>query len=64
MYDYVRAQRGSQQMINAAIKAEKMQNDDIFFNETGIEEEDVEPSLKRLGLEEDPEVKAIMDEYA
>ena len=39
-------------MINAVIKVEKLKADDHFFNETGIEEEDVEPSIKRLNLEE------------
>ena len=35
-------------MINAVIKVEKLKADDKFFNETGIEEADVEPSIKRL----------------
>ena len=51
-------------MINAIIKVEKLKADDIFFNQTGFEEEDVEPSIKELGLEEDPELKAVIDEYA
>ena len=37
--------------------------DDHFFNETGIEEEDVEPSIKRLNLENDEEFKAIIEEF-
>jgi hypothetical protein len=37
-------------MINAIIKVEKLKADDIFFNETGFEEEDVEPSVARLNL--------------
>jgi hypothetical protein len=40
-------------MINAIIKVEKLRADDMFFNETGIEEEDVEPSIVRLEMEED-----------
>ena len=50
-------------MINAVIKVEKLKADDHFFNETGIEEEDVEPSVKRLNLEEDEEFKAIIEDY-
>ena len=50
-------------MINAVIKVEKLKADDHFFNETGIEEEDVEPSLKRLNLEQDEEFKAIVEEF-
>ena len=50
-------------MVNAVIKVEQIKADDQFFNETGIEEEDVEPSIKRLGLEQDPELKAIIDDY-
>ena len=51
-------------MINAIIKVEKLKADDIFFNQTGLEEEDVEPSMKELGLEEDAEIKAIVDDFA
>jgi len=50
-------------MINAVIKVEKLKADDHFFNETGIEEEDVEPSIKRLDMEEDEEFKAIIEEF-
>ena len=63
MYEFVRSQRVAPQMINAVIKVEKLKADDHFFNETGIEEEDVEPSLKRLDLEDDEEFKAIVEEY-
>jgi len=51
MYEFVRSQRVAPQMINAVIKVEKLKADDVFFNETGIEEEDVEPSIKRMDLE-------------
>ena len=63
MYDFVRTQRVAPQMINAVIKVEKLKADDRFFNETGIEEEDVEPNIKRLNLEEDEEFKEIIEEY-
>merc|ERR1712012_419993 len=63
MYDFVRSQRVAPQMINAVIKVEKLKADDHFFNETGVEEEDVEPNIKRLGLEEEEEFKAIIEEY-
>ena len=63
MYDYVRTQRVPPQMINAVIKVEKLKADDVFFNETGFEEEDVEPNVKRLGLEEDDDFKAIIEEF-
>lgn len=63
MYDLVKTQRVAPQMVNAVIQVEKLKADDHFFNETGIEEEDVEPSIKRLGLEEDEELKAIQEEF-
>lgn len=63
MYEFVRTQRVAPQMINAVIKVEKLKADDHFFNETGIEEEDVEPSIKRLEMEEDEDFKAIIEEY-
>ena len=44
-------------------EVEKLKADDKFFIDTGIEEEDVEPSVKRLGLEEDEEFKAIIEKY-
>merc|ERR1711988_1636222 len=63
MYEFVRSQRVAPQMINAVIKVEKLKADDHFFNETGIEEEDVEPSIKRLDLENDEEFKTIVEEF-
>lgn len=63
MYEMVRTQRIPPQMINAIIKVEKLKADDEFFNAFGIEEEDVEPSIKRLGLEEDEEMKQIMNDW-
>lgn len=63
MYDFVRTQKVAPQMINAVIKVEKLKADDKFFNETGIEEEDVEPNIKRLDLEKDDEFKAIIEQY-
>ena len=63
MYELVKTQRVAPQMVNAVIQVEKLKADDHFFNETGIEEEDVEPSIKRLGLEEDEELKAIQEEF-
>jgi len=64
MYEIVRAQRLAPHMINAIIKVEKLRADDMFYNETSIEEEDVEPSIERLKLEEDEEYKAIIEEWA
>jgi len=63
MYEFVRSQRVAPQMINAVIKVEKLKADDVFFNDTGIEEEDVEPSIKKLDLENDDEFKAIIEEF-
>ncbi len=64
MYMIVRAQKLQPAMINALIKVEKLKADDQFFNETGIEEEDVEPNIKRLGLDKDPEYLALIENYA
>lgn len=63
MYEFVRTQKVAPQMINAVIKVEKLKADDKFFNETGIEEEDVEPNIKRMDLEKDDEFKAIIEQY-
>lgn len=64
MYMIVRQQKLQPQMINALIKVEKLKADDVFFNESGIEEEDVEPSIKRLALEKEDEYKKIVDEWS
>jgi len=63
MYGIVRSQRVAPQMINAIIKVEKLRSDDVFFNDTGIEEEDVEPNIERLSLEEDKEFLTLREEY-
>lgn len=64
MYMLVRQQKLQPQMINALIKVEKLKADDMFFNESGIEEEDVEPSIKRLNLETDEEYLRIVEEWS
>lgn len=63
MYEIVRSQRVAPDMINAIIKVEKLRADDIFFNETGIEEEDVEPSIRRLGLENSEEYMSVVNSF-
>ena len=63
MYEIVRSQKIQPQMINAIIRVEKLRADDIFFNETSIEEEDVEPSCMRLKLDDDAEYMAIINEF-
>lgn len=63
MYFIVKQQKMQPAMINALIKVEKLRADDQFFNDTGIEEEDVEPSIKRLDLEKEPEYIAIVENY-
>lgn len=64
MYEIVRSQRLAPHMINSIIKVEKIRSDDTFFIDTGIEEEDVEPSIQRLKMEEDEEYKSIVEDYA
>lgn len=63
MYELVRRQQLAPSVINNVIKAEEMRAQDLFFNETQIEEADVEPNVERLGLLEDPDFKAIIAEY-
>jgi len=64
MYELVRRQQLPPHVINNVIKAEEMRAQDLFFCETQIEECDIEPNIERLNLLEDPEFKAIVDEYA
>jgi len=44
------------------LKTEKTKQEDLFFNEMGYEEEDVDPNIARLGIFDDPELKAIRAE--
>lgn len=53
MYNLVRAQRLDPNIINSVIKTEELKAGDKFFSEMGFEESDVEPNMKRLGLEQD-----------
>lgn len=64
MYMIVKTQKLQPQMINALIKVEKLKADDMFFNDTNIEEEDVEPSIKRLDMEKDEAYTTIIEKYA
>jgi hypothetical protein len=50
MYEIVRTQKPQPAIINSLIELEKLKAFDTFFIDTGFEEEDVEPSIKRLCL--------------
>jgi len=63
MYNLVRSQRMDPGLINSVIKTEELKAGDDFYNETGFEEADVEPSIKRLDLVEDEEIKAIVKDF-
>ena len=63
MYELVRTQKMQPQMVNAVIQMEKLKADDIFFNQTGIEEADIEPNIQRLNLDQDEEFNAILEEF-
>lgn len=64
MYMLVRSNRVAGNMVNGVIKIEKLKADDIFFNEFGFEEYDVEPNVFKLGLDKDPEYLAIVNEFS
>lgn len=64
MYELVRRQQLPPNIINTVIKSEELRAQDLFFNETGIEECDVEPNIERLELIEDPDFKAIIEEFS
>jgi len=63
MYNLVRSQRMHPGLINSVIKTEELKAGDDFYNETGFEEADVEPSIRRLGLVEDEEIKKIVTDF-
>jgi hypothetical protein len=64
MYELVRRQQLPPSVINNVIKAEEMRAQDLFFCETEIEECDIEPNIERLDLINDPEFKAIIDDFS
>lgn len=63
MYNLVRSQRMHPGLINSVIKTEELKAGDDFYNETGFEEADVEPSIRKLGLIDDAEISAIVKDY-
>lgn len=63
MYAIVRKQHMPADMINSVIMFEKEKADDQFFVETGVEEDDVEHTVKALKLDQDAEYKKIVSEY-
>ena len=63
MYDFVKQQRDHPSLINTRVRSEEMKQSDRLFNETGIEEADVEPSIARLNLSEDAEYKEVVEEW-
>lgn len=63
MYELVRRQRLAPDAVNSIIKLEELKAGDLFFNETGIEEYVVEPSIEALGLKDDPEFLAIIQDF-
>lgn len=62
LFQLVKSQKMPPNVLHTLMKNEKMKQDDIFFNEMGFEESDVEPSIKRLGIKDDPELVAIKKE--
>ena len=62
IFEIVKSQKLPPQLIHMLMKTEKMKQEDMFFNEMGFEEEDVEPSILRLGIKDDPELVAIREE--
>lgn len=60
MYELVRRQRLPPDAVNQIIKFEELKAGDLFFNETGIEENRVEPALIALNMKEDPEFVEIV----
>lgn len=64
MYAIVRKQHMPSEMINSVILFEKEKADDQFFVETGVEEDDVDHSVKETNMEADEEYKKIVDDYA
>jgi len=63
MYELVRRQRLPPDAVNQIIKYEELKAGDLFFNETNIEENLVEPNLDALKMKEDPEFLAIISEF-
>ena len=63
MYELVRRQRLPPDAVNQIIKFEELKAGDLFFNETNIEENEVEPALDALKLKEDPEFLAIIADF-
>jgi len=63
VHTLVRTQQVDPGNMNAVITIEKMKADDRLFKETGLDARDLDPNIVRLQLENDAEIKAIVEEH-
>lgn len=65
IYELIRRNRGMpRDVIDWLISMQEMREGDNFFAETGIDDEDIEPNITRLGMQQDPELIAIKKDFA
>ena len=55
MYDFVKSHKDNPNLINSRVRQEELKQNDLLFIKLGIEESDVEPSIQRLGMDQDEE---------
>ena len=60
MYDFVRANKDHPQIVNSRVRSEELKQSDLLFVKLGIEEADVEPSIRRLNMTKDDDYKKIV----
>ena len=60
MFDFVRANKDHPQIINSRVRSEELKQSDLLFVKLGIEEADVEPSIRRLNMTKDEDYKRIV----
>ena len=60
MYDFVRANKDHPQIVNSRVRSEELKQSDLLFVKLGIEEADIEPSIRRLNMTKDDDYKKIV----
>ena len=60
MFDFVRANKDHPQIVNSRVRSEELKQSDLLFVKLGIEEADVEPSIRRLNMTKDDDYKKIV----
>ena len=61
VYELLKTKKLIPPKVPGFLAMQKLRAEDCIFNEQGVEAEDIGPSVRRLGLENEEELKALQD---